>query len=257
MKNLNLSDFTFLIPLRIDSINRLENTLVSIDYILSNIDTNIKVLEASTRNTELLYRLLPKCVNYNFVEDLDNVFHRTKYINQLVSSVDTEYIVVWDTDIIIPIDQIRQSVELLENRQADFVTPFKDKFLDTSEILRDIFIQSRDIEILKIHQGKMKALYAPNPVGGAFLARRQAYLEAGMENEKFYGWGREDGDRINRWKILGYNHRHIKGVLYHLTHERGLNSSFHSPNQDLKKMTELYKSINMSKEELKKEILNW
>lgn len=257
MEKINLQDFTFLIPLRIDTVNRLENTLVSIDYIRDNFDTRVSVLEASGRNTGLLNRLLPEGVNYVFIEDMDNIFHRTRYINQLVKSVDTEYIIVWDTDIIIPIEQLNKSVEMLRKREVDFVTPFKDKFLDTSKVLRGLYIQTRDLGILEMHQGKMKALYNPNPVGGAFFAHRQTYIEAGMENEKFYGWGREDGDRVNRWKILGHRHKHIDGVLFHLTHERGVNSTFHSANQDNRKMTEIHRSIAMSKEELQQEIKSW
>lgn len=254
---MNLKDFTFLVPLRIDTVNRLENTLVTIDYILSNFDTKISVLEASGRNTGLLNRLLPQEVNYTFIEDMDNIFHRTRYINQLVRSVDTEYIIVWDTDVLIPVVQLNKSTELLRKREVDFITPFKDKFLDTSDVLRELFIQSRDMGVLEMHQGKMKALYNPNPVGGAFLAHRETYIAAGMENEKFYGWGREDGDRVNRWKILGHRHQHIEGVLYHLTHERGVNSAFHSPNQDSRKMIELNRSLAMSKEELQEEVNNW
>ncbi|MCE7058180.1 hypothetical protein LZF95_26085 [Algoriphagus sp. AGSA1] len=257
MEKINLQDFTFLIPLRIDTVNRLENTLVTIEYIRANFDTQVSVLEASERNTRLLNKLLPIEVNYVFVEDMDAIFHRTRYINQLVKSVDTEYIIVWDTDIIIPIKQLSQAVDLLRKREVDFVTPFKDKFLDTSDILRDLYIQSRDIDLMEMHQGKMKALYNPNPVGGAFLAHRKTYIDAGMENEKFYGWGREDGDRINRWKILGHKHEHIEGVLYHLTHERGVNSTFHSPNQDSRKMAEIYRSVAMSKEELEMHVKNW
>ncbi|TXE06435.1 galactosyltransferase-related protein [Algoriphagus aquimarinus] len=257
MDRMNLRDFTFLVPLRIDTVNRLENTLVTIDYILSNFETQVSILEASGRNSGLLNKLLPQRVNYLFVEDMDTIFHRTRYINQLVRSVDTEYIIVWDTDVLIPVDQLNKSIELLRKREVDFITPFKDKFLDTSEVLRELFIQSRDMGVLEMHQGKMKALYNPNPVGGAFLAHRETYIAAGMENEKFYGWGREDGDRVNRWKILGHRHQHIEGVLYHLTHERGVNSAFHSPNQDSRKMIELNRSLAMSKEELQEEVNNW
>lgn len=78
----------------------------------------------------------------------------------------------------------------------------------------------------------MIEMYSPNPVGGGFLAKRKAYMEAGMENERFYGWGREDGERINRWKILKYRYVRVPGPLFHLTPERGLNSRFHSSKQD-------------------------
>ena len=41
-------------------------------------------------------------------------------------------------------------------------------------------------------------------VGGAFLVNRVSYMEAGMENERFYGWGPEDVERVVRWDTLGY-----------------------------------------------------
>ena len=257
MKKINLKDFSFLIPLRIDSVDRLENTLITIDYIYSNFDTQVVVLEASDRNTGLLQKLLPEDINYVFIEDDDDIFHRTKYINRLLKYVETEYIIVWDADVIVPVEQISQSVKFLRSKEVDFVCPFRDKFLDTSKILRDLYIQSRNLEILEMHQGKMKSLYHPKPVGGAFLANRKAYIDAGMENEYFYGWGREDGERVNRWKILGYRHIHIDGPIYHLTHERGKNSRFHSLNQESRKITEMYRYLAMSKEELRDEIVKW
>ncbi|WP_057938615.1 galactosyltransferase-related protein [Algoriphagus resistens] len=253
----NLDDLTFLMPLRIDSVTRLENTLAVVDFLLKNFSSEVKILEASDRNTGLLQRLLPSVVKYEFVEDLDNIFHRTKYINHLVRSVDTKFVGVWDTDIIVPAGQVFESYDLMSADLADFVTPFKDKFLDTSTIVRSLYLQTRDIEVLRKSAGKMKHLYNPNPVGGVFFAQRNKYILTGMENENFYGWGREDGDRVNRWKILGFKHEHVDGVLYHLSHERGQNSKFHSPNQDNRKIVEVFKSVVMSKEELRNEVKKW
>lgn len=257
MNKLNLKDVTFLIPLRIDSISRLENTQVVVDYLFKNFNTQIKLLEASSRDTGILKKLLPKDVEHDFKEDFDIIFHRTKYINKLVDSCQTPFLSVWDTDVVIPKRQIEKTIELLRNGEADFVTPFKDKFQDTSFILRDLYIKNRNIELLEKHQGKMQSLYNPNPVGGVFFANMEAYKILGMENEQFYGWGREDGDRVNRWKIMGYSHMHVEGPLFHLSHERGVNSTFHSPNQDDLKIAELFRSLAMSKEELKVEVSKW
>lgn len=257
MENSDLTDVTFIIPVRIDTVNRLENTLVIVDFLLENFNTRLSILEASHRDTRLLRKLLPEEVDHRFMEDSDAIFHRTKYINILARICETPFISLWDTDVIVPTEQIEETIKLLRDEEAEFVTPFQDKFLDTSDILRDLYIQTRDLGILEKHQGKMKGLYNPNPVGGVFFANRQSYVDAGMENEKFYGWGREDGDRVNRWKILGYRHQHVKGPLFHLSHERGVNSSFHSSNQNDKKMTELQRSLVMSKKELKREIKSW
>ncbi|WP_114748970.1 galactosyltransferase-related protein [Pleomorphovibrio marinus] len=250
----DLKDVTFIIPLRIDTVDRLENTLVIVDFILGNFDTQIKILEASHRDTGLLRKLLPEVVEHRFMQDSDAIFHRTKYINNLAGICETPFLSLWDTDVFVPVEQIEETMSLLRKGKTDFVTPFQDKFLDTSEILRDLYIQSGDIRILMKHQGKMKVLYKPNPVGGVFFAHRQSYINTGMENEKFYGWGLEDGDRANRWRILGYRHQHIKGPLFHLSHGRGVNSTFQSLNQSDLKHAELYKTLSMSISELKEQI---
>lgn len=257
MKKIELKDVTFMITLRIDSVDRLENTLVIIDFLMSNFDAEIKVMETSGRDNGILRKLLPKEVSYLFREDLDNIYHRTKFINELTSFCQTQFISLWDADVIIPIEQISKTMELLRNGTTDFVTPFEARAFDTSYILRDLFISTRDMSVLDKHQGKMKAMYAPKPIGGVFFADRKSYIEAGMENEKFYGWGREDGERVNRWKILGYKHMHVEGPLFHLTHERGINSTFHSSSQDDVKLSELLRTAAMSKSELNDEVKNW
>ena len=47
------------------------------------------------------------------------------------------------------------------------------------------------------------------------------YVQAGGENEHFYGWGPEDLERVKRMEILGYSVTRIKGDLYHLYHLEG------------------------------------
>ena len=142
--------------------------------------------------------------------------------------VGTQFISIWDRDVIIPIEQIVQSVDLLRKGKADLLHPYEKKFLDTSIILRKLFIQEEKLEVLENNISKMKELYLPEPVGGVFLANRKSYIKAGFENEEFYGWGLEDGERFYRWGKLGYKIQRIPGPLFHLTHGRGINSTFHN-----------------------------
>jgi predicted glycosyltransferase involved in capsule biosynthesis len=86
---------------------------------------------------------------------------------------------------------------------------------------------------------KMKEMYPPNPLGGAFLANLKAYKESGLENENFYGWGLEDGERYYRWENLGYKIQRVPGPLFHLSHGRGINSTFHNGDQQLLKRKEI------------------
>lgn len=256
---INLDDVTFLIPVRFDSVVRLENLIMVIDFLTTHFDTHIHILEAADYNNRLLERLMPQKQNVSvrFIEDHDPVFHRTRYINLLVNDCQTPLLAVWDTDVIVPPDQIVQSVECLRKQEAGFVYPYEEKFLETSELLRELYLETRDLNLLMNNMGKMAQLYLPNPVGGGFFANRSVYVESGIENELFYGWGREDGDRLNRWKILGYQLKRISGPLFHLTHERGLNSKFHTNEQDHIKMSEIFRIAAMSKRELEEEIKSW
>lgn len=254
---IDLKDTTFLFPVRLDSINRLENILMVVNSISKKMDTNIKILEASSYNNNVLEQLIGNLSDFLFVQDHDPIFHRTKYINQLVKHCPTPFIAVWDADVIIDPRQIVESVTLLRNGEASFIFPYSDYFLDTSFILRELFLKTGEIELLHTNSGKMKPLYQPDPVGGAFFAIKDHYIQSGMENENFYGWGREDGERILRWDILGYTYKRVQGVLFHLTHGRGINSNFHSDQQSLIKWEEILRIKSMSKDELLEEIVSW
>jgi len=254
---IDLKDVTFLIPIRLDGIQRIENLLMVIEHLSFHFNTNISVLEADGYNNVLLAQLLPKYVQISFVEDYDPVFHRTHYINRMVEHCTTPLVAVWDADVIVPAQQIEESVHWLRKGEADFVRPYADKFLDTSEIIRELYFRTRDIRSLQNHHGKMKPLYVPFPVGGGFFAQLEKYKESGLENEKFYGWGIEDGERVNRWMILGYSYKNTAGVMYHLSHPRGKNSQFHHPQQLEIKNGALFQIASMSKSELKEEIGGW
>lgn len=253
----DLQDVTFLFRLRVDSIERLENILMVIDFISHHFDTNIHVLEAASYNNDIARKLLPQKVSYRFVEDYDPIFHQTKYITETVENCRTPYLAVWDTDVIIDPVQIITSVNWLRQNVADFVSPYKDKALDTTRIIRELYVKTRDIGVLQDNKEKMRELYAPNPVGGGFIAKRAKYIQSGIENEYFYGWGRADGERINRWKILGHRYKRVSGPLFHLTHGRGISSKFHSPHQDDIKFSEVLRIYTMSNDELEEEVRTW
>lgn len=252
-----LKDLTFLIPVRLDSLHRIENLQMAIEHLLSHFYTHIHVLEAGEYNNGMLTKLLPTEVKYYFAEDYDPIFHRTYHINRMVERCATPFVAIWDSDVITPPDQITEAIDRLRSGEADFVRPYDKQFLDTSMIIRELYFKTRDIHSLQKHKGKMTPLYPPCPVGGGFLADRKKYKESGIENEKFYGWGIEDGERVNRWNILGYNYHYTSGIMYHLSHPRGKNSQFHHPEQMDVKNAELYRIASMSNGELRDEIAGW
>ena len=237
---MHLKQLTFLFLVRLDTIDRLENIITVTNYIAYNFDSPIFVLECAPFNNGVLEKLLNKRIRYFFQEDNDPILFRTKFLNQMTLKVDTSFIAIWDTDVIVPSNQIVQAVELLSTGKADFVYPYEKQFLEVTKILIKLYLQEGKIELLEQNSKKMKEMYTPNPLGGAFIANLHSYRESGLENENFYGWGLEDGERFYRWENLGYRILRIPGPLFHLSHGRGINSTFHNADQYLNKKKEVY-----------------
>ncbi len=227
----DLSDLTFIIPLRIDSIIRIENLLIVTDFLTTHFKCNVFILETGAYNIGILRSLLNKRIKYQFIEDRDPVFHRTKYLNIMSDQISTPYIAIWDADVIVDPKQIISSVENLRLNKAQIAYPYDGRFFDTSMLVRELFLQTRDLELLNKHRNKMKLLYIDGSVGealgGAFIVNSEAYRSSGMENEKFYGWGPEDSERYQRWKSLKYKIYRNKGCLFHLSHPKDLNGTIH------------------------------
>jgi len=232
-KKYSLLDFTFLIPVRIDSIVRLENLIVSVNYILKHFNTNILILQASDYDNGLVKKNINRNIQYIFVEDRDSVFYRTKYINQMTLESKTPLIGIWDADVIIHYKQIINAVEKLREGY-EIAYPYNGDFYDTSDIIREQFWKKPDIKVLMRHQKKMEMIYGKQLKGGAVFVKKEAYLKAGLENEKFYGWSPEDSERYDRFKIFNYKIYRSNGCLYHLTHSRGSNSTYRTKQHAIK-----------------------
>ena len=94
-------------------------------------------------------------------------------------------------------------------------------------------------------------------VGETFIVNRQRYMEAGGENENFYGWGPEDAERFKRIEILQEPVARIQGPLFHLYHPRGINSTFGHDERDKRNVRELVNICRMDTGQLKKYIDTW
>ena len=215
-------DLTIVIPIRIDSSDRLRNIHLVIDSLKKFNGIEIIILEADKQS--LLEDI--EGVRIIFVEDDNPLFYRTKYINQLCHLTDRPLLGIWDSDVIIPAEQLDKSLYLLRLAVVDMVYPYDGRFLNVSGQYLDQFIQTKDDNSLVENIFSIPCAYGKRSCGGAFLVNRKAYIEAGGENEKFKGWGPEDLERYKRWEIKGYNVDRVDGALYHLNHYMGLNSRY-------------------------------
>ena len=256
----DLRDTTFIIPVRIDSVIRLENLLLTLDNLEANFDTNIVIIEAAGYNNHILKRLISDKIVHRFVEDKDPIFHRTKHLNTIAKEITTAITGIWDADVILEKTQIIEAVLRIREKNCDVAYPYDGRFLDTSHIIRTHYFIHKRINILKNNILKMKLLYSTvasgNSLGGAFLISTERYKQAGFENEVFYGWGIEDAERYRRWMACSYMIYRSEGVLFHLSHPRDLNGKIRSDSYHAKATNELNKTMNSTKEELENMCLN-
>jgi hypothetical protein len=236
----DLTDTTFLISVRIDSIERLENLLAVLLYIYNKFETKVLLLEADTQ-PKIFAENLPPNVSYQFVVDPSDLFHREKYNNQLALLADTDIIIRYDADVIVPAYQLKCAQISLKYRESDLFYPFNGTFLDVSGVYRSFFVKSLDLTLLSKYLKRFQAYGFPS-YGGAIAMRKEVFLAVGMENENINGWGYEDQELHKKIKVLGYKIKRQWGPLYHLAHPRGSNSFFHDSEERLNSMRQYLKT---------------
>lgn len=227
----DLTDFTFLMPLRIDSECRKENADASISFILNHFETTIIVVEGdSTRNYHPDFK--NGVFHYEFLEDTRMFFHKTRYINRLIDLAVTPFIAVWDTDSIVPVDQILESAAVLRKGEAIMSIPYDGRVFMCDKFLSDLFKNIPYIEILMKLIHVLPLMYGYHSSGGAFLTNKEKYLKTGGENEKFHGWGPEDAERVKRLEIMNLPIHYSEGPLFHMWHPRGKTSWYYSADNE-------------------------
>lgn len=252
---LNLINTTFVIPVRIDNTERERNLDVLLDYLNRIADTSVIILEADDAPHYKLRHTYTN-VTYLFVADTDPVFHRTRYLNQLIECATTPVVGVWDTDVIVPAGQIEKAVLEISEGRAVMAFPYDGNFYNVNSVKSERFRNELDINTLKLSINAHTCM-GSHSVGGAFLVNKALYMQAGGENEHFYGWGPEDVERVKRMEILELPVYRADGPLFHLHHPRGINSNYASSKLEIKNRKELFTVCEMLGDELKEYIRTW
>ena len=255
---IDLTDATFIIPLRIDSSDRLRNVITSLCYIYSNFLTQIIIKEVSEE--PFFYNVaLPQIkefcgkdfviLDYEHVKTESPVFHRQKIINEMLHKVDTKVTVNYDCDVLLPRNVYEDSVELILTDDADVVYPYGDgeyqKQVFADDALVSEFLNSNfDFKILD-----RKSRYYDAKYGFVQFFNTNSYIEGGGENENFVAYAPEDVERYYRFNTLGYKVKRLNNIIYHLEHARTPNSWFTNPHREQNEL-EWEKVSGMNKEQL-------
>lgn len=245
----SLKEVTFIIPLRIETDDRMRNIITTLIYLLRNFDTNVIVKEfdsASTFEQSVLPQLQQaltedelKNLVHVFEQTEDYIFHRTRLLNDMTMMATTPIVVNYDSDIILPKHVYKQAVDLIingfSNPEFPGAKPEPIKVVypyGYGEYQRQVFFDDEQASNFVNSNFNFLAFTNTRPWDAKFgfcqFFDREEYIRLGLENENFVSYGYEDDERYNRFNQLSHVAR-IDDAIYHLEHKRTSNSWFNNP----------------------------
>lgn len=268
MNKIDLSDCTFIIPVRIDSDDRTRNLITVLYFLLKQFNTKVIIKEVDKEKffeeyvlsqiKEFLEDNELKNLTYLFEKSDSSEFHRMKIINEMLNQVDTKVVVNYDSDVLLKIETYQKAFRMISEENYDIIYPYgfgdyqKQIYAD-DELVSEFLNGDFDFSILEKNQKTYMSQF-----GHVQFFNTCSYIRGGMENENFISWSPEDKERYYRFSMLGYKIGRLDDqFVYHLEHHRGQNSWYDNPyilknNQlwnylqtlDKEQLEEYYKSQN-------------
>ena len=261
VKRFDLLKCTFIIPLRIETADRMRNIITTLIYLTRNFACRIIVKEVDKESVYLreVKPLLEQAlepemlasIHHIFEESDDFTFHRTKILNDMLWMVETPVVANYDSDILLPLDSYINATNMIlkgwVHPDAEGGQPVKCVYpyglgeyqyqCHIADEHATAFINSGfNFEAFNGRLRKWDAKY-----GFCQFFDTEEYKRLGGENENFIAYGYEDDERHMRFNLLSSVGR-IHEYVYHLEHGRTKNSWFNNPYcEDNKKLWEKLK----------------
>ena len=242
----DLDECTFIIPLRIETADRMRNIITTLIYLLRNFNTKVivkevdmeSIFEKSVRPAleEALEDFQLEGLTHIFEQSDDYTFHRTKIINDMLWMVDTPVVANYDCDILLPKTSYPYAVNMILNGHEledgtkyypKCVYPYGEgtyqaQLYTNDEEVTKFINQKFDFEVFQ----KWRAYDAK--FGFVQFFDTEEYKRLGGENEGFIAYGYEDDERFYRFNMLSKVAR-MNERIFHMEHKRTSNSWFNNP----------------------------
>jgi hypothetical protein len=259
---IDLSNATFIIPLRIESADRMRNIITLLCFLLGNFDTKIIIKEVDNSSV-FVKEVVPQIqeflgrdshITHIFEKSDDPVFYRMHILNEMLAMVKTDVVINYDCDVLMPVQTYVNAYESILNGTCDVVYPYGNGNYQKQVNVNDDIVSEFLNEDFNFSILDKNSQVSSSDFGWVQFFKRSSYFEGGMENENFRGSSPEDKERFFRFTTLGYNVGRIDNWIYHLEHSRGPNSwpASIQGNPYMEQNFELWNSLQqMNKEQLK------
>lgn len=243
---------TFIIPVKIDSDIRLKNVHLTLKYLLHHTDSIIKIIEAD--ETQKLFLNKNDRVSYNFQQSPATSFHRTRLINEMLTTVETPITVNYDADVLLEPNAYKNAEALILNKDIDVVYPYGFEQYDQRMLSPLVHLNTNfydNMDLFSIQEKYIQIGYCR--FGHVQFFKTSVYRSGFMENENYQHWCPEDEERGIRFVKLGYKVIWFKNLIYHQEHP----PSSLAPPSNRHAIYELHDQLlKMNKEEITKYYLN-
>jgi len=243
---------TVIIPVRIDSPDRLENFKCLITFLHTAFPAwPVAVKEAGPKIC--VEEFIPNLPHYTYAFEYSDSphFHKTRHINELLfKHVKTSVTIMNDVDCF-------ASPEMYQNTFRRTLAEWDVIIMGTT--LQDVPRPSV-AQIEAFSKTSQTAEWGPplitnhgaNWTGRIVFTKTNVYKTIGGENEGFEGWGPEDLEKANRMQKLGFKLTREPGTVYHMDHPT-LPTSRNNSDPVVESANRLWQKIQeMSVDELKR-----
>ena len=126
-------NLSFLIPVKLESPDRVRNLKTVLTYLLSKFDAKILIQEHDIENrfTELVMPFISERfgpithrLDYTFDKQTEPYFHKTKVLNDMLLRSDTEVVCNYDTDVLLPENTYHAAYNAIMRGDCDAVYPY-------------------------------------------------------------------------------------------------------------------------------------
>lgn len=238
----DLSDLTVVIPVKIDTKDRLHNLEIVLNYFKNNFkNVSLIVIEQDVKNS-LEEKVKAFGFDHIFRENY-GCFHKTWNFNLAIASTNTKYILAYDCDAIFKPKAIFEALQRLKENKTSFIYPYNTYMV---QIKKHCFakINTLTLESINnlphIHHGNKSILDKTNfdllygdinwdCTGGALMFNKKDFFLAGAYNPNIISYGCEDNEIDVRVKKLNYTVERLQDYnCYHLEHDRSTDSHYNN-----------------------------
>jgi predicted glycosyltransferase involved in capsule biosynthesis len=190
---------------------RLKNLVYVLQHTQRFNNINIILIEQD-ESPKIPTSIIPKNIKHIFIKN-PGLYNRSWGFNVGYKNTENGYLFFADNDILLKENNFKLAERLLKD--FDAIKPYS-AIIDTKREEANRIIAKNGLIDIKRH-----ARDGVNFCGGMVIFKRELFEKMGGWDEDFRGWGGEDDAMAFKMRMFTKNIKTIKGVAYHLWHERG------------------------------------